>query len=389
MADAASPDLAAADLLAGFALGAPLQNPKASPVGQLAPGGGNAARGKGAQVGGAQPRSECGNADVGGPAGCAPPFADAAAAVQQAMVMVQREQVNFAFRDGLGKRGRKNKEAELERLAERKRANTEAMPLIVPMIQPPREQMLPGAPMEDPQIRQEIRHLPFIPQPSMQLLPQMQHVPPFQAAAYKHPTSVGGQWESTIAGPLPPAHIDRATALEEAQRLAASTAGVLQIPPLFNQTAEAAFPAMCDTMPLSAANPPGAPALAAFPNGGGVLERGLRRHLKAQGPARPRARRVAPSSPSKIVGDGPIGNLCSAAFAADSSSYAIGRAAVGAALQGSANPGAAVQTPVLQIPALQIPALDAPPLQIPPLQAPALEAPALQIPALEAPALTT
>ena len=362
MADAASPDLAAADLLAGFALGAPLQNPKASPVGQLAPGGGNAARGKGAQVGGAQPRSECGNADVGGPAGCAPPFADAAAAVQQAMVMVQREQVNFAFRDGLGKRGRKNKEAELERLAERKRANTEAMPLIVPMIQPPREQMLPGAPMEDPQIRQEIRHLPFIPQPSMQLLPQvamprlppapkspnptlpptfhellektthtlcasrsqMQHVPPFQAAAYKHPTSVGGQWESTIAGPLPPAHIDRATALEEAQRLAASTAGVLQIPPLFNQTAEAAFPAMCDTMPLSAANPPGAPALAAFPNGGGVLERGLRRHLKAQGPARPRARRVAPSSPSKIVGDGPIGNLCSAAFAADSSSYAIG-----------------------------------------------------------------
>ena len=365
MADAASPDLAAADLLAGFALGAPLQNPKASPVGQSAPGGGNAtARGKGAQVGGAQPRSECGNADVDGPAGCAPPFADAAAAVQQAMVMVQREQVNFAFRDGLGKRGRKNKEAELERL-ERKRATTDqVMPLIIPMIQPPPEQMLPGAQMEDPQIRQEIRHLPFIPQPSMQLLPQvamprlppalkppqpspaptfheileetthtlcasrsqMQHVPPFQAAAYKHPTSVGGQWESTIAGPLPPAHIDRATALEEAQRLAASTAGVLQtsIPPFFNRTAEAGFPAMCDTMPLPAANPPGAPALAAFPNGGGVLERGLRRHLKAQGPARPRARRVAPSSPSKIVGDGPIGNLCSAAFAADSSSYAIG-----------------------------------------------------------------
>ena len=365
MADAASPDLAAADLLAGFALGAPLQNPKASSVGQSAPGGGNAtARGKGAQVGGAQPRSECGNADVDGPAGCAPPFADAAAAVQQAMVMVQREQVNFAFRDGLGKRGRKNKEAELERL-ERKRATTDqVMPLIIPMIQPPPEQMLPGAQMEDPQIRQEIRHLPFIPQPSMQLLPQvamprlppalkppqpspaptfheileetthtlcasrsqMQHVPPFQAAAYKHPTSVGGQWESTIAGPLPPAHIDRATALEEAQRLAASTAGVLQtsIPPFFNRTAEAGFPAMCDTMPLPAANPPGAPALAAFPNGGGVLERGLRRHLKAQGPARPRARRVAPSSPSKIVGDGPIGNLCSAAFAADSSSYAIG-----------------------------------------------------------------
>jgi hypothetical protein len=307
------------------------------------------------------------------------------------MVMVQREQVNFAFRDGLGKRGRKNKEAELERL-ERKRATTDqVMPLIIPMIQPPPEQMLPGAPMEDPQIRQEIRHLPFIPQPSMQLLPQMQHVPPFQAAAYKHPTSVGGQWESTIAGPLPPAHIDRATALEEAQRLAASTAGVLQtsIPPFFNRTAEAGFPAMCDTMPLPAANPPGAPALAAFPNGGGVLERGLRRHLKAQGPARPRARRVAPSSPSKIVGDGPIGNLCSAAFAADSSSYAIGRAAVGAALQGSAYQGAAVQTPALQIPALQIPALDAPPLQIPPLQAPALEAPALETPALEAPALTT
>ena len=108
--------------------------------------------------------------------------------------------------------------------------------------------------------------------------------------------------------------------------MAASTAGVLQpsIPPFFNRTAEAAFPAMCDTMPLPAANPPGAPALAAFPNGGGVLERGLRRHLKAQGPARPRARRVAPSSPAKVVGDGPIGNLCSAAFAADSSSYAIG-----------------------------------------------------------------
>ena len=31
------------------------------------------------------------------------------------------------------------------------------------------------------------------------------------------------------------------------------------------------------------ANPPGTPALAAFPNGGGVLERGLRRHLKAAG----------------------------------------------------------------------------------------------------------
>ena len=53
MADAASPDLAAADLLAGFALGAPLQNPEAGPVGQLASGhsngGGNAARGKDAQ----------------------------------------------------------------------------------------------------------------------------------------------------------------------------------------------------------------------------------------------------------------------------------------------------------------------------------------------------
>ena len=153
----------------------------------------------------------------------------------------------------------------------------------------------------------------------------MQHVPPFQAAAYKHPTSVGGQWESTIAGPLPPAHIDRATALEEAQRMAAASAAMqTPIQPFFNQTAEAAFPAMCDTMPLPAANPPGAPALVAFPNGGGVLERGLRRHLKAQGPARPRARRVAPASPPKIVGDGPIGNLCSAAFAADSSSYAIG-----------------------------------------------------------------
>ena len=362
MVDTASPDLAAADLLAGFALGAPLQNPKASPVGQLALGGGNAARGKGAQVGGAQPGSGCGNADMGGPAGSAPPFADAAAAVQQAMVMVQREQVNFAFRDGLGKRGRKNKEAELERL-ERKRAHTEAMPLIVPMVQTPSERMLPGASMEDPQMRQEIRHLPYMPQPSIQLLPQvamprlphapkspqpdptpafhelreetthtlcasrsqMQHVPPFQAAAYKHPTSVGGQWESTIAGPLPPAHIDRATALEEAQRMAAASAAMqTPIQPFFNQTAEAAFPAMCDTMPLPAANPPGAPALVAFPNGGGVLERGLRRHLKAQGPARPRARRVAPASPPKIVGDGPIGNLCSAAFAADSSSYAIG-----------------------------------------------------------------
>jgi hypothetical protein len=178
MADAASPDLAAADLLAGFALGAPLQSPKASPVGELAPGGGNAARGKGAQVGGAQPGSECENADVGGPAGSAPPFADAAAAVQQAMVMVQREQVNFAFRDGLGKRGRKNKEAELERLAERKRAHTEAMPLVIPMVQPHPEQMLPGAP--DAQMRQEIRHLPFIPQPSVQLLPQvaMPRLPP-------------------------------------------------------------------------------------------------------------------------------------------------------------------------------------------------------------------
>ena len=51
---------------------------------------------------------------------------------------------------------------------------------------------------------------------------------------------------------------------------------------------------------------------AAFPNGGGVIERGLRRHLKAQGPARPRDHCVAPSSPTKIVGDGPIGNLSSA-----------------------------------------------------------------------------
>jgi hypothetical protein len=174
----------------------------------------------------------------------------------------------------------------------------------------------------------------------------MQHVPPFQAAAYKHPTSVGGQWESTIAGPLPPAHIDRLTALEEAQRMAASTAGVLQpsIPPFFNRTAEAAFPAMCDTMPLPAANPPGAPALAAFPNGGGVLERGLRRHLKAQGPARPRVRhaRVGPASPSQIVGDGPIGNLCSAAFAADSSSYAIGCARSGPTRR---NPLAEMRTP--------------------------------------------
>jgi len=167
-ADGASTDLAAADLLTGFSLGAPLQNPKASPVGEPV-GGGNAARGKG----GAQPGSEGGNADMGGPAGCAPL---PAAAVQQAMVMVQREQVNFAFRDGLGKRGRKNREAELERL-ERKRAHTEAMP-VIPMVQPPPEQMLPGAP--DAQMRQEIRHLPFIPQPSVQLLPQvtMPRLPP-------------------------------------------------------------------------------------------------------------------------------------------------------------------------------------------------------------------
>ena len=167
-ADGASTDLAAADLLTGFSLGAPLQNPKASPVGEPV-GGGNAARGKG----GAQPGSEGGNADMGGPGGCAPL---PAAAVQQAMVMVQREQVNFAFRDGLGKRGRKNREAELERL-ERKRAHTEAMP-VIPMVQPPPEQMLPGAP--DAQMRQEIRHLPFIPQPSVQLLPQvaMPRLPP-------------------------------------------------------------------------------------------------------------------------------------------------------------------------------------------------------------------
>lgn len=171
MADAASPDLAAADLLAGFALGAPLQNPEAGPVGQLASGhsngGGNAARGKDAQEGGAQPGSECGNGVRGDPA-APPPFADAAAAVQQAMVMVQREQVNFAFRDGLGKRGRKNKEAEADRIAERKRAQTEAAPLIAPILQPATEHMPPGAP--DAQTRQGV---PFIPQPSVQLLPQV------------------------------------------------------------------------------------------------------------------------------------------------------------------------------------------------------------------------
>ena len=156
----------------------------------------------------------------------------------------------------------------------------------------------------------------------------MKHAPPFQSPAYKHPTSEGGKWESTIAGPLPPAHIDRATALEEAKRLAASAGtGALPNPaqaPFFNRTVEAPFPGMGDTAPVSAANPPVAPALAPFPNGGGVLERGLRRHLKAQGPQRPRPRRLGPASPSKVVGDGPIGNLCSAAFAADSSSYAIG-----------------------------------------------------------------
>ena len=250
----------------------------------------------------------------------------------------------------------------------------------------------------------------------------MKHAPPFQSPAYKHPTSEGGKWESTIAGPLPPAHIDRATALEEAKRLAANsgTGAPIQAP-FFHQPAEAPFPGMGDTV-----------ALAPFPNGGGVLERGLRRHLKAQGPQRPRPRRLGPASPSKVVGDGPIGNLCSAAFAADSSSYAIGcarasqatpredslppppaplpvtlpclthrRAAVGAALQTSLQSaqGAAAQPPPrqpppLQIPPLQIPPLqkDAPPLQIPPrAAAPAIAPPAPEAPppAPKAPALTT
>lgn len=160
----------------------------------------------------------------------------------------------------------------------------------------------------------------------------MQHVPPFQTADYQppalqspHPASTEGSWASTIAGPDYAAgggcvaHVEHAAALEEATRVAANTAGVLQTPhkPFFNQTAEVAFPA-------PAASQPAAQTLVSFPNGGGVLERGLRRHLKAQGPARPRARRVAPASPPDDAGDGPIGNLCSAAFAADSSAYALG-----------------------------------------------------------------
>ena len=173
MADAASRDLAAADLLAGFALGAPVQNPEAGPGGRLANGqsngGGNGVRGKDAHEGGAKTGCENGNGVRGDPAGCPPPFADAAAAVQQAMVMVQREQVNFAFRDGLGKRGRKNKEAEAERIAEqRKRVQTEAAPLIAPILQPATEHMPPGAP--DAQTRAGV---PFMPQPSVSLLPQV------------------------------------------------------------------------------------------------------------------------------------------------------------------------------------------------------------------------
>ena len=298
--------------------------------------------------------------------------------------MVQREQVNFAFRDGLGKRPRK---PDKELAYPRKRDTSPALPSAEPMIQsnvfvqPPQEQMLPRAPMEDPQMRQEVRHLPHLPQPPAPLeqvaffspalaltqlpstqpgsmchqlfvrticrtqrplrmscdhshivcLSQMQSVHPFQAATYQppalqslHPTSTGG---NTIAGPdyaaggAYAAHASCATAVEEATRAATNAGDVLQtsIQPFFNRTAEAAFPAM-----LPAANPPAAQALIPFPNGGGVLERGLRRHLKAQGPARPRARRVAPASPPKVVGDGPIGNLCSAAFAADSSAYALG-----------------------------------------------------------------
>ena len=197
MADTASRDLAAADLLAGFALGAPVQNPEAGPGGQLANGhsngGGNGVRGKDAHEGGAKPGSENGNGVRGDPAGCPPPFADAAAAVQQAMVMVQREQVNFAFRDGLGKRGRKNKEAEAERVAEqRKKIQTEAAPLIAPILQPATEQMPPDA--------QTRAGVPFMPQPSVSLLPQV-------AIPRLLPAPKPTQSPLTTPRPPPPPHL--------------------------------------------------------------------------------------------------------------------------------------------------------------------------------------
>ena len=62
---------------------------------------------------------------------------------------------------------------------------------------------------------------------------------------------------------------------------------------------------------IPAAHPPGVQVPAPSPAGGGVLNRGLRRHLRAQElEARPwlgRDRRVPPASTPKCVGDGPVG----------------------------------------------------------------------------------
>ena len=169
----ASPDLDAATLLAGFALGDPLQNPKAG-LGQIPLGG--PTRRKSALVGYDPPESQYQGTDGVNSTGGPPPVADAtaaAAAVQEAMVMVQREQVIIASQEVFGKRARaSSKESALKN---RKRvgggqATSSSEPTNV-RVHPPPEQMLPRAPIEDPQMRQEIQHLPHLPQVSILVVP--------------------------------------------------------------------------------------------------------------------------------------------------------------------------------------------------------------------------
>merc|ERR1719247_610233 len=130
----------------------------------------------------------------------------------------------------------------------------------------------------------------------------------YQHAMYPAFTGAPAQATQYAPPPRPPPSMGA----EEARRTAARAADALQ--PFFIAAAEAAFPA--------AASGPSSPperhglAMAPTPTGGGVLERGLRRHLKAQG-----------SPPPPAAAEPSLGSLCSAAFASESASYTLGRAA--------------------------------------------------------------
>ena len=317
--------------------------------------------------------------------------AKALAAVQEA-VTVAREQDNLVTRDG--KRVRKiSKEpsppqhkrvcavqsvqptppaivvihAQPERVVAHAPPEPIRPPPPVQMSMQPRLPQLPQLPQLPPQLPQfpHVRQLPpHMPLPHLQQVasvpslhgpihtpnqlsvsstpPQMAPMHPFLAA---HATAYSAYSAVPTSAAYAAAHSYAAqyemmnawvAAVDETRRVAVNAADVLQ--PFSRAAAEAAFP-VASPVAAPVAAPIAAPVAALpvppemptpFPNGGGVLERGLRRHLKATGPTRPCVHRMPVSPPSAAVER--MGNICSATFATDSAQYAFGRVPMGSAL---------------------------------------------------------